>query len=108
MNKPLSPALQKLLAEFGRKLPEKLTEIRQLHIEKTAPDDACVRDYYMAVHKLAGSSGSYGFPLVSQSARELDRYLSDVLACEKNYAADVALGLLEAIAKVIVATPDNP
>ncbi len=98
MNKPLSPALQKLITEFGRKLPDKLAEIRLLHEQAGDGSDAtALEGYYTAVHRIAGSSGSYGFRQVSETARVLDRYLSDTLAGENGYAPAHAMQLLQAI-----------
>ena len=95
MSRELSPALKKLMAQFGEKLPEKLAEIRQLH-EATSDASSAdeLKEYHTAVHRIAGSSGSYGFPEVSLAARELDRYLSDVVAGEKSYAHAEAADLL--------------
>lgn len=100
MSRPLSPALQKLIASFKQALPDKLTEIRDLHLEQTAPDEDALQSYYTAVHRLAGSSGSYGFPQVSTTARLLDRYLSDVIAGEKNYDPAQASAMLDELDKV--------
>lgn len=101
MSRSLSPALQKLIASFKQALPDKLAEIRQLHIATTPPDSDALQDYYTAVHRLAGSSGSYGFPQASTSARVLDRYLSDVIAGESDYAPQQAQKLLDELAAVI-------
>lgn len=106
MSKPLSPALQKLLAEFGRKLPEKFDEIRALHAAAAASGE--IEDYYTAVHRLAGSSGSYGFRPVSEACRVLDRYLSDVRAGEKRFDPAEAEQLLGPIAEAITAAADSP
>lgn len=97
--KQRSPALQKLLEQFGRQLPDKLAEIKQLHDSTGADDASALQDYYTAVHRIAGSSGSYGYKDVSESARILDRYLSDVLAGECRYEPDKAASLLEDIEK---------
>ncbi len=108
MKKALSPALQKLIADYRGKLPGKLEDIRQLHISGAIADPAALEAYYTAVHQLAGSSGSYGFPAVSEAARKLDRYLADVRAGEQTYSAATAASELEAIAASITATADSP
>lgn len=102
MNRPISPALQKLMAQFGDQLPDKLAEIRRLH-EACAEDqdEQALQDYYTAVHRIAGSAGSYGFRAVSESARVLDRYLSDVLAGEKSYSPERAAELLAGIDQTV-------
>ncbi len=102
MNRPLSPALQKLMAQFGDQLPDKVAEIRRLHQScADAEDEQVLQDYYTAVHRIAGSAGSYGFRAVSESARVLDRYLSDVIAGEKAYAAEQAAALLADIDEAV-------
>lgn len=107
MSRPLSPALQKLIASFGKSLPEKLQEIRELHLDEAQSDDEALKEYYTAVHRLAGSAGSYGFPEVSQSARVLDRYLSDVIAGEKSYLASEASTLLDDLAACIASATSD-
>ncbi len=97
MNKPLSPALQKLMAQFGEQLPDKLAEIRRLHEACEGSDDQTLQDYYTAVHRIAGSAGSYGYREVSETARLLDRFLSDVLAGEAAYSVERAEELLAGI-----------
>ncbi len=108
MSRPLSPALQKLIASFAQALPEKLAEIRALHLADTPAADDDLQHYYTAVHRLAGSAGSYGFRPVSESARVLDRYLSDVLAGEAAYAPDQAARLLDDLATCINSAKPDP
>ena len=101
MSRTLSPALQKLIASFKQALPDKFAEIQALHIAQPITDEQALQDYYTAVHRLAGSAGSYGFRPVSESARILDRYLSDVIAQEVTYDAERAAGLLADLQQVI-------
>ncbi|MGJ8670279.1 MAG: Hpt domain-containing protein [Oceanococcus sp.] len=101
MSRPLSPALQKLIASFKQALPEKFEEIKALHLSGEAEDTEALQTYYTSVHRLAGSAGSYGFPTVSKSARVLDRYLSDVIAGEKEYSAAQADSLLTELGTTI-------
>lgn len=95
MTRKLSPALEKLIASFKQGLPEKFAEIEALHIEDAAGNDEALQAYYTAVHRLAGSAGSYGFPEVSKTARVLDRYLSDAIAGDASYDAKQARQLLQ-------------
>ena len=104
MSRDLSPALQKLLAKFQAELPEKLAHIRTLHEATDGADEDVLQAYYTAVHRIAGSSGSYGFKSVSLTARELDRYLSDVIAGEARYDADKAAELLAKIDRAVSET----
>lgn len=101
MSRPLSPALQKLIAQFGEALPQKLADIRDLHCSSTPAEDDALQTYYTAVHRLAGSAGSYGYRPVSESARILDRYLSDVIAGERTYDPSHAQTLLDDLARTI-------
>lgn len=108
MSRPLSPALQKLMAQFGEALPDKLADIRKLHCAQANPDDEALQAYYTAVHRLAGSAGSYGFRPVSEAARVLDRYLSDVIAGEKTYTPAQAEALLRDLAQSIDTRNTSP
>lgn len=94
MSRPLSPALQKLLAEYRQALPAKLDHIMALHqavASQTTPD---LEGYHRAVHQLAGSAGSYGLPDVSTAARALDHYLREVIAGAQTWAPAEAMTLL--------------
>ena len=108
MSRPLSPALQKLIAKFGQQLPDKLAEIRALHCDHTDIDDDALQTYYTAVHRLAGSAGSYGFRPVSEAARVLDRYLSDVVAGEVRYDPQQAQKQLDALASAVEHRTQEP
>ncbi len=108
MSRPLSPALQKLITQFGQALPDKLAEIRALHCAQPDIADDALQDYYTAVHRLAGSAGSYGFRPVSEAARVLDRYLSDVVAGEIAYEPAAAEQQLDALAKAVEQRKQEP
>ena len=108
MSRPLSPALQKLIAKFGQQLPDKLAEIRSLHCDHADIDDDALQTYYTAVHRLAGSAGSYGFRPVSEAARILDRYLSDVVAGEARYDPQQAQKKLDALASAVDQRKQEP
>ena len=107
MNRPLSPALQKLIASYAEALPEKLDNLRQTHITSSPANPDALQTYYTAVHQLAGSAGSYGFRPISESARVLDRYLSDVIAQECDYVPERALALLDDVAACIAQAGDE-
>lgn len=108
MSRPLSPALQKLITQFGQALPDKLAEIRALHGTDVNIDDDALQAYYTAVHRLAGSAGSYGFRAVSEAARVLDRYLSDVVAGETVYDPAKAQQQLDEMAKAVEQRKQEP
>lgn len=83
MTRPLSPAVQKLIDAYARDLPERCTQLRSM--APTDGDRAQLEEYGKEVHKIAGSSGSYGFRELSEALRKLDRYLSDCAAGEVKY-----------------------
>lgn len=90
-DRPLSPAVQKLIAKYRDALPVRLQELRE---QGTALDDAeAVHAYEREVHKLAGSSGSYGFRHLSEALRDLDRLLRDCHAGEKDFDPDAHAAL---------------
>lgn len=101
MNRTLSPALQKLLAEYRAALPAKLANIERLQQAAIATEGDELAEYQRAVHQLAGSAGSYGLPEVSTAARALDRYLADVLAAETSRSAQRETELLTALRAAI-------
>ncbi len=83
MSRPLSPAVQKLIDAYARDLPERCQGLRDM-----APEDgnaSQLEEYGKEVHKIAGSSGSYGFRELSEALRVLDRYIADCLAGEEHY-----------------------
>ena len=70
---------QKLLSamrlEYGRLLPDKLTELStewDLLVQEWEPERRT--RFIRLAHSLAGSAGSYGFPCVSENARTLELF----------------------------------
>lgn len=102
MSRPISPAVQKLIDAYGKELP---TRLRQLQTQApTNGDVEALKEYGGEVHKLAGSSGSYGFRDISEALRALDRYIADCLAGDAEYSADHDRSLWE---PVFVAIADS-
>ncbi len=62
--------LRELRREYRAESPKRLAELRQIMARLTAGDAAALGDCRQAFHRLAGSGGSYGFPLVSARSRE--------------------------------------
>jgi len=83
MSHPISPAVQKLIDAYGRELPNRVRQLREMAPEDGNPEQ--LEAYEKEVHKIAGSSGSYGFRELSQALRLIDRYLSDCTAGETRY-----------------------
>lgn len=67
-----------LISDYADALPSKANEISQLLNENQNAEWPKERQIELvtAVHRIAGSSGSYGFKSVSKSARALDQQLS--------------------------------
>ncbi|MEI6242009.1 MAG: Hpt domain-containing protein [Chlamydiota bacterium] len=69
-------ALQELMLEYKKSIPEKLRVLEKLIADVHAKGDlASVSALRFAVHKLAGSAGSYGFTEVSELCLPLDKDL---------------------------------
>jgi periplasmic divalent cation tolerance protein len=66
---------------FAGRLPERLAEIEEAC--RAARDAGFtgepLRTFHRLVHSLAGAGGTFGFPEVSESARELERLLKTFL-----------------------------
>lgn len=78
MTRSLSPAVQKLIDAYARELPARCAA---LHAAAPLDGDRDTLQHYIGeVHKLAGSSGSYGFRPLSEALRAIDRYGNDALA----------------------------
>jgi len=70
-------ALQALQADYVRSLDDYLNE---LCLHASSPDNKAARSARQAAlariaHKLAGTGGTYGFPAITEAARDLERML---------------------------------
>lgn len=89
--------MRRFQQEFAAQLPERLQEARRwLAACRAAPtDDAPLRELHRCVHKVAGSAGTFGMPLVSQQARALEDRLDELLQRPgRDVAAYDAVGAL--------------
>lgn len=78
-------ALQALLAEYAKNLPDKVGFIERGWQElRTAWNADNLRKFYKDVHNFCGTTGSYGFKKLSIVARDLEIYLKSLM--EKNSA----------------------
>lgn len=94
-DRPLSPAVQRLIDKYREALPSRLQELRQ---RATSLDESeSLHAYEREVHKLAGSSGSYGFRILSEALRDLDRLLRDCHAGDTDLNPDAHQALWERI-----------
>ncbi|MDO3384719.1 diguanylate cyclase [Gilvimarinus sp. SDUM040013] len=72
--------LAKLRAEYGAHLPVELAKIAGDASKLSEIDDAkLLQELHRRLHKLAGSAGSFGFPNLSQRARELELAIQEWL-----------------------------
>lgn len=82
---PLAEQLRQLRREYLADSTQRVEELRRLCARLAAGERTAVPELRQAFHRLAGSGGSYGFPIVSTQSREGER-LAVRLA-----AADVAV-----------------
>lgn len=76
-----------LVTEYRSTIPDKIAHIEALISElKNKVTQDTVAALRMAVHKLAGSSGTYGFDRCSQICRELD---ADLKVKLESFSSDV-------------------
>ena len=73
-----NPELAALLDAYAAALPAKLREIRDLwaRIESGADAEAA-RTFYLRVHSLAGTAATYGYPKLSDVARQLEQVIGN-------------------------------
>jgi len=65
---------EELLEEYRKTIPEKLASLKQLIdlvVEEASEEH--LKDLRMAVHKLAGNSGMYGYMKVSDICRKFEK-----------------------------------
>ena len=74
--------LKKLQLEFAANLPNRIDEVDQYwsdtHCASAAEQLFCLGNLQRAVHLLAGSGASFGFPITSEVAAGLDDRLQDL------------------------------
>lgn len=73
---PLEAAMHALRAEYLAESPERVRELSAALGRLRAKDAAALTDLQRCFHRLAGSGGSYGFPLVTDRAREAEQSAS--------------------------------
>ncbi|MGB1558383.1 MAG: Hpt domain-containing protein [Oceanococcaceae bacterium] len=106
MSRPLPPAVQKLIDAFGQDLPKRCAALAEALPQ--SPDTEALTEFGGAVHKLAGSSGSYGFRAVSEALRQLDAHIQDVLKDGASWDAQRAGGYLQAAQKAALEATAQP
>ncbi len=72
----LAQQLRRLRREYLADSGQRVEELRRLYARLAAGEHAALPDMRQALHRLAGSGGSYGFPIVSSCSREGERLAS--------------------------------
>ncbi len=101
MSSELQKRLRQLREHFASELPAKLTQLNELWIQ--ARKDACPESYATlqgACHKLAGSSGTFGFDALGNSTRHLEQLLEPAVE-----GAPASEALLEQLQELIDKLP---
>jgi HPt (histidine-containing phosphotransfer) domain-containing protein len=89
-------AFRVIQREYMAEMPDRLRQLRARSLEFRAGDPAATGALRMALHRLAGSAGSYGFPAASAVARELERWIGMEPAPAEADRLDQELDRLEA------------
>jgi chemotaxis protein histidine kinase CheA len=69
----LAEQLRELRREYLADSAQRVDELRHLYARLASGERAAVPGIRQAFHRLAGSGGSYGFPVVSTQSREGER-----------------------------------
>ena len=76
MTQPIDEAFLELQREYLSELPDRLDEIRADIAAFRAGSGEAACSLKVRFHRLAGSGGSYGFPEISQIAREQEQWIA--------------------------------
>lgn len=94
-NDPLAEALRQLRLEYLKDAPLRVSELWALLERVERGENRALDELRKALHKLAGSGGSYGFPDISDTSRageqEVQRLLASGTVCTSDVDALRAL-----------------
>jgi chemotaxis protein histidine kinase CheA len=76
---PLEQQLRALRREYLSDSAQRVAELRQVRARLAGGEQAALAAMRQAFHRLAGSGGSYGFPLVSSNGREGERLVQTLI-----------------------------
>jgi diguanylate cyclase (GGDEF)-like protein len=99
MSEPLDEAFLELQREYLIELPARLEELRGDVAGFRAGDAAAAASLKVRFHRLAGSGGSYGFPEISEIAREMELWIATGPSSADAPRLDAAVEQLEAVAR---------
>lgn len=80
---PLQDVLRKLRQEYLRDAPSRVNEVRTILEKVKKGDTVALDELRRALHKLAGSGGSYGFEAVSTASRSGERIAKAILEAKR-------------------------
>lgn len=103
----LVAALTRLRFEYLAEAPQRVAELRALWERAKGGEAAALTDLKRALHKLAGSGGSYGFPDVSARSGEgelVAQRLVDAGGAPEPAALEELRSLIAAVAEAFEAT----
>ncbi|MCF7928754.1 MAG: diguanylate cyclase [Spirochaetales bacterium] len=88
-NKSFKERFQSLVDAFSERLPSELYEMALLleQLDKNGQTGQCLGDLRKRVHKLKGSSATFGFTSISQQAKNLEALIDEVM--ESSMAIDL-------------------
>ncbi len=89
-NDAFAKQLQELRREYLADSPKRLAELRALGARLAGGDATALAECRQAFHRLAGSGGSYGFPLVSTRSREGEQLAQRLASAAVLRAEDIA------------------
>ena len=92
--------LQELRREYLADSPKRVAELRELGARLAGGDSTALADCRQAFHRLAGSGGSYGFPLVSERSREGEQLLQRLASAGSDLTPDDISAIAACIAGV--------
>jgi diguanylate cyclase (GGDEF)-like protein len=104
MTEPIDQAFLELQREYLSELPDRLEEIRADISAFRAGSAEAAGSLKMRFHRLAGSGGSYGFPEISQIAREQEQWIATGPRSTDSGRLDEALEQLAAAHRRLLAT----
>jgi hypothetical protein len=78
----LAEQLRLLRREYLADSAQRVDELRRLYARLAGGEHAAAPELRQALHRLAGSGGSYGFPLVSTRSREGEHLASRLAAAD--------------------------
>lgn len=106
MTDPLAEALRALRREYLGDSVARVAELRRLLAPTEQGDRAALDGLRRALHKLAGSGGSYGFELVSQASRAGEQIARRLIETGAAATPQDLAGLRDAVDRVDAAFRD--